>query len=445
MLGLPTVLTHRSRLVLRSHLVRGAAGTFVLNGFALVMGFVLALVLSRLLGASGFGAYTFAFASASLLTTPAVLGLTPVLVRNVASYKAHGRWAELKGILRRSNQTVFATSLVLAVGAAAGGLLLLDAGGDFLRPFLVGLTLVPLLALSSIRIATLQALGHVVLGRLPETIVAPGAFLVLVLLAAFLPLELSATWAIGLQAVATAVAFAVGVVLVRRLLPDDVTGARPEYATRIWARSALPLLLVSGLAAVNVHAGTVALGFATDSAEVGIYAVAGRIASLTGFLSVAAVYALMPEIARLYATSARAELDTVLRRSTRIVLLFSTPVALIFIAIPGVFLGIFGETFEGGETVLRILALGELVKLAFGYGSPALAMTGFEDEVLKGAAAGAISNVVLLVVLVPPFGAEGAAVALALSGVAAQSVYAYLAWTRARLYVPALRVPGVAR
>ena len=334
MLGLPAVLIHRSRLVLQSHLVRGAAGTFVLNGFALVMGFVLALVLSRLLGASGYGAYTFAFASASLLTAPAVLGLTPVLVRNVAAYKAQGRWAELKGILRRANQAVFASSLVLAVAAAAGGLLLLDPGGDFLRPFLVGPTLVPLLALSSIRISTLQALGHVVLGRLPETLIAPGAFLALVVLAAVLPVELSATWAIGLQAVATAVAFAVGVILVRRLLPDAVTGARPEYATRIWARSALPLLFVSGLSAVNLHAGTVVLGFATDSAEVGIYGVAGRIAVLTGFLSLAAVYALMPEIARLYATSARAELNAVLRRSTQIVLLLSTPVALTFIAIP---------------------------------------------------------------------------------------------------------------
>ena len=98
-LGLPALLIHRRRLVLQSHLVRGAAGTFVLNGFALVMGFVLALVLSRLLGASGYGAYTFAFASASLLTAPAVLGLTPVLVRNVSAYKAQGRWAELKGIL----------------------------------------------------------------------------------------------------------------------------------------------------------------------------------------------------------------------------------------------------------------------------------------------------------------------------------------------------------
>ena len=95
--------------------------------------------------------------------------------------------------------------------------------------------------------------------------------------------------------------------------------------------------------------------------------------------------------------------------------------------------------------MLRILVVGELVKLVLGYGSMVLMMTGLERQVLIGAGLGAAANVVLVAALVPRFGAEGAAIAFALSGVAAQCVYAYLAWTRARLYVPALRVPGVAR
>ena len=446
--GSPTNLTglRRAAAPLRSGVVRGAAGTFALNALAVFMGFVLALVLSRLLGAAGYGAYVFALAWASLLSVPAVLGLTPVLVRNVAAYRAQGKWAELKGILRRANQAVLAMSLLLAAAAAVAGLLLVDPGGDFLRPFLVALTLVPLLALSAIRLSTLQALGHVVLSRLPETLIAPASLLALVALAAaVLGSSLSATWAVALQSVATLLAFAVGLILVWRLLPDAAASARPAYDTRAWARSAAPLLLVSGLAAVSLHAGTVALGLATDAAEVGIYGVAGRISVLTGFLSVAAVYALMPEIARLYATGSRARLGVLLPRSARVVLLVSTPLALAFLAFPGLFLGFFGETFAGGETVLRILVIGEVVKLVFGYASATLAMTGFEDQVLKGAAAGAISNVALLGALVPAFGAEGAAVALVLSGLAANSVHAYLAWSRAGLYTPALRLPRFAR
>ena len=95
--------------------------------------------------------------------------------------------------------------------------------------------------------------------------------------------------------------------------------------------------------------------------------------------------------------------------------------------------------------MLRILVVGELVKLVLGSGSMVLMMTGLERQVLKGAGVGAATTVVLVAALVPKFGAEGAAIAVALSGVAAQGVYAYLAWTRARLYVPAFRVPGIAR
>ncbi len=233
--------------------------------------------------------------------------------------------------------------------------------------------------------------------------------------------------------------------MVRRLLPHGAVTTPAAYETRAWARSAAPLLLVSGLAAVNLHAGTVALGFATDAREVGVYGVAGRISVLTGFFSLAVTYALMPEIARLYAVGSRQRLRALLPRSARIVLVLSLPLAVAFLAVPGVFLGVFGDTFQGGETVLRILVVGELIKLILGYASASLAMTGFEDQVLKGAAAGAISNVALLVALVPTFGAEGAAVAMALSGLASNAVFAYLAWTRVGLYTPALRIPRFAR
>lgn len=435
--GLPATL-------LRSPLVLGALGTVFLNAVALVLGFVLTLALSRLLGASGYGAYAFAFAWASVLSVPAVLGLTPVLVRNVSAYRAQERWAELRGLLRRANQAVVVFSAALVSVAGAAGLLLSEAEGDLRLPFLVGLSLVPLLALSSIRVSTLQALGRVVLGRLPETVVAPAVLLALVAATASVT-EVSATWAIALQAVATFVAFLLGLALVRRLLPPAVKIARPVYRTRRWARSAAPLLLVSGLAAVHLHVGIVALGFGADTAEVGVYGVSTRIAALTGFLALATTYALMPEIARLHATGQRPRLESLLPQSARIVLVLSTPVAFLFIAFPAFFLGLFGESFSGGETVLRVLVAGEVIKLLFGSASAALLMTGFEDEVLKGAATGALSNVVLVVVLAPTFGAEGAAVALVLSGLAANSVHAYLAWSRAGLYTPALRLPRFAR
>jgi O-antigen/teichoic acid export membrane protein len=437
----PLQLTTR-RLVAKpfqAGLARDAVGTLVLNTAAVGLGFLLALVLSRTLGAGGYGAYAFAFAWATLLSVPAVLGLTPVVVRNVAGYAAHERWGELKGILIRSNQIVLCMSLVLMATAGLLGLLFLDTESPFRRPYFVGLALIPLLALSAIRLSTLQGLGHVVLGRLPETIVAPAAFLAFVLVAAqALGADLSPVWVIGLQVLATLLAFALGVYLLRSRLPDPAARVAPLFETRIWARSAAPLLLVAGLSAVNLQVGTIIVGATTDPAEVGIYGVASRISVFTGFLAMAALYALMPVTARLHATGDTERLRVLVPRSARIVLLVSSPLALAFLAVPGFFLHFFGSEFVGGETALRILVVGEVIKLVLGSGSMVLAMTGLEDQLLRGAAAGTATNIVLLIAFVPPLGADGAAIALAASGMVTNTVFAYVAWKRAGLWTPAV-------
>ena len=432
--------------LLGTGVARDTVATLALNTTALLLGFVVALVLSRLLGAAGYGAYAYAFAWAGVLSVFAGLGLTPVIVRNVSAYKAQHRWAELRGIVRRSNQLVLAASIVLIAVAAALELLLVQSNGTVQQAFLIGLTLVPLLALSTVRLSTLQALGHVVLSRVPETIVAPAVLLAFVLAGeSILGSRFSPSWAIGFLAAATLLAFALGAILLMRRMPVQAARAAPQFQTRVWARSAAPLLLVGGLSAINLYIGLIVLGATSDVAEVGVYGVAGRIAVLTGFFAAAAMYALMPLTARLHATGESEQLRHLLPRSARLVLLASSPAVVAFLLLPGVFLGLFGAEFATGEVVLRILVVGELVKLVLGSGSMVLMMTGLERQVLKGAGVGAATNVVLVAALVPKFGAEGAAIAVALSGVAAQGVYAYLAWTRARLYVPALRVPGVAR
>lgn len=437
--------TNQLRAALSSEVARGATGTVVLNAVALVLGFVLLLVLSRQLGPSGFGAYSFAFAWASLLSVPAVLGLSPVLVRNVATYNARERWAELRGIFRRANQAVLAMSLVLAGVAAIAGALMEFSEPSLRQPFLIGLVLVPLLALSAVRLATLQGFGHVVLARLPETLVAPAMFLALVALVAAVGSSFSASWAVGLQVVATLLAFVVGAALVRARMPRPAGAVTPAFETRTWARSAAPLLLVSVLGAIGLQAGTIALGLTADAAEVGVYAVAVRIAVLTGFLSVAAMYPLMPAVARLHATGDHERLTILVRRSAQVVLLLSLPLALAFVALPGFFLGVFGAGYSQGETVLRVLVLGELLKLALGNAGIALAMSGLEGQVLKGVTAGAVTNLVLLGALVPPLAAEGAAIALAAGALVTNGVLAYLAWSRLGLYTPVLRVPRLAR
>ena len=242
-------------------LVIGSSGSFLLNVTQTFLNFVLTLTLAHALGADGIGQYAYAFAWASVLSVPAVLGLTPLVIRHVAGYRERGEWGLLRGLLRRANLAVLLCSAALVVVGAAVALVVDRSRLEFLYPVLVGLLLVPIIAVTSIRQAAMQGLRRVVIGRTPETIVAPALFLVLIAVAwSGLGQSFSAAWAMALQVTASFAALLVGVYVLRRVLPHHVTVEQAQYEMGSWVRSAIPLLLFSLVQAISVQIDIILLG-----------------------------------------------------------------------------------------------------------------------------------------------------------------------------------------
>ena len=432
----------------RRSVALGTAGTAALNVATMVLNFAIALVLARTLGTAGFGAYAFAFAWATFLSVPASLGLTPLVVRHVATYAAHERWGHVRGIIRRANQAVAASATVLVVAAGAIGLLVFDRDQELLGPFMVGLLLVPLMSLTSLRQAAMQGLNRVLLGRLPDTIVLPGTFLLLVVVAAvFLGERFDAESAIALNVGAVGIAFVVGIVLLRMVLPQAAHDAAPEYEGRAWVRAGIPLLGIAVLFVINGQVGTILVGALGGAAEAGTFNVAFRVATFTSFFFLAATYPLYPSVARLWAVGDREAIQRLLTRAGRVVLALSCVIGAVVILAARPLLEVFGPEFAEGTTALRILVLGELLKVAAGFGGLALVMTPHETAMAQGTAVGVALNLGLLAVLVPIWGVTGAAVALSASSLAAGAAVAWLAWRRLGVYAPAvgpLRLRGSA-
>lgn len=425
---------------LRSGIVGETAGTAVLNGSTIVLGFVATLLLSRLLGASGYGAYAFAFAWASILAVPALLGLTPLVIRHVASYRAREQWEALRGILRRSNQVVAAAAIGIVLVGSLLGWAANRTQPELVRPLWIGLLLVPVIALTALRQAAMQGLGRVVVGRLPETIVAPALFILLIGAWVLADRDLSPTVAIALQVGAAAVAFAVGARLLRRTLPTPARTLPPAYETRAWVRSAVPLLAMSAVTAVNAQVGTIFLGALQGPEEAGIYGVASRVAVFGSFVALAATYPLMPAAARVYATHGREELQRLVARGGRLVALASAPILLGLVVLASPCLTLFGAEFGEGANALRVMVVGEAVKVLLGFGGLALVMTGREGQLTKAVAAGAAATLVLNPVLIPFAGIEGAALATAAGAALTAALACGFAWTRLGVYAPAVRL-----
>lgn len=398
-------------------LARGVVGTLGLNLSTTVLNFALAIVLARLLGADGYGAFSFAFAWAMVLSSVSGLGLSPLVVRHVASMQALRDWAGLHGLLRWTNAVVVATSCFATGIAALAGWLLLDRD-SLLWPLLLGLGLVLPTALVTVRQSAMQGLGFVVLGRLPETILAPGLFLLLAAAVGLTWDGFSASWAVAMLLVATVVAFAVGAALLTRSLPAEVTAAVPRYESRSWAKSALPLVLMGFFGVFGAQAGTIVLGVSAGPEDTGVFALALRLSTFTSFLFLASTYPLMPAVARLHSLSDAESMRRTVHRVARIVLLLSLPVGLGIAVFADSLLGLFGADFRAGADVVRILVLGELVKVFLGLSGLLLVMTGREADFARGVTAGAAVGLLLSFVLIPPFDAVGAAIA-ATAGTAA--------------------------
>lgn len=406
--GPPVRLEEPLRSVVRPMLMRASA-TLMLQGFSLAVGFATTVLLAHLLGSLGYGRYAYAIAWASLLTTPAILGLDRFVIRSMAVYEVQGHWDLVKGLLRRTNALVLAAAAAIGVVASLVAVLALEA---HLRwTFCVAMLLIPFSALTLLRQGAMQALGQVVWGQLPEFVVRP-----VVLLAGVGALELaghslSSTTALAANVLAVALAFAVGVVMLRRALPPILRQVAPRYEMRAWLKASLPMMWFGAVWYGNKYIATLVVGTLAGPRAAGVYSAVERGSELIVLVLIAANMPLAPVIARMHATKDRLGLQHAVERVTQAVLLVSVPIAAFFVIFPDVYLKVFGSSFQSGATALTILAIAQAVNAAAGPTGNVLIMTGHERAAVGGVAVGLVSNIVLGVALVPPLGVTGGAIA----------------------------------
>ena len=421
-----------------------ASATALLQGGSGVMTFLLAVLLARFLGSVGFGLYSLGYAWSTLLLVPAILGLNTFLVRGIAVYEVKEQWRLMKGLLFRTNQLVLLTSTSIALGGIVVSLLWLSP--SFRGPFCVAMLLVPLTALTLLRQGAMQAFGKVVKGQLPEYLIRPLIIIAsVVLLEVVDPGALTPTTALGANVFGVAVAFTVGAFFLRQTLPSALRSVRPEFATRTWLRASLPMMLISGVWMANNYAATLMVGILDGPGPAGVYTAAQKGAEVIVIILYATNMPLAPAIARLHARGDREGLERTTEHMARATLLVSAPVAAAFMIFPHLYLGLFGSSFQVGATALVILAFGQLINAASGPSGNVLIMTGQEGVAVRGVAAGLIANIVLAVILVPPLGVTGGAIAFAASLILWNTILVVLARRLVGINVTAFRRLALSR
>jgi O-antigen/teichoic acid export membrane protein len=398
---------------LRQRLIAGVAGLLSLRVLFGAISFGVTVLLARTLGGSGVGSYTYALAWVTLLGAPALLGVDQLLVREIPAYQLEEEWGLMKGLVRTANRIVSTASLCLVLVALAVSIILQQSAPSVsLRTLWVALALIPLIALTRVRQATLQSLHHVVIAAVPERLILPALLLVSLEASRLANLALSAPVAMGLNVAATCVTFAFGVWMLNRHFPADAKNARPVYRTRHWVKGTVPIFLFGAVSVVFSQADLLILGSMTGPTVVGPYGIADKTADLLAVVLVAQNSAFSSTAASLAASKDYVTLQRLTTRIARFTLLGTLPPALVFIGLGRWFLTFFyGGDFASARVALAFLCIGQLVNVAAGLNGMLLVMMGETGEALKVVGISSIVNIVLNFALIPKWGMNGAAFA----------------------------------
>lgn len=153
------------------------------------------------------------------------------------------------------------------------------------------------------------------------------------------------------------------------------------------------------------------LGVMKSEEEVGIYNLAYKLASLSMLVIISMNVVLAPKISQLFKSGKIEELHVTIKKSTRLILLLTTPIVLFLIVFSEFILSLFGNNFTAGKTALIIISLGAMINVATGNVDQILNMTNHQDILKNITIFGFILNAILNFLLIPIYGINGSAMA----------------------------------
>lgn len=375
---------------------------------------VAAWLITGFLGQGALGDFLLAVTILNLASFAATAGLKYGVVRYTAIFRARGDQAGVRW------------TVVAAVGVSAGagallGLALLAAarplaGGFFRSPSLaptlrVLVPAIPVLAILTVLLGGLQGLKLIRAKVALENIAQPLLGLLLVGLALGAgggPAAVVGAWGLSLPGAALA-----AWIVLRPRLEGGPPGPGGAAVGAILAYS-VPLMAVGLLYYLFTRMDIIMLGHFRTSAEVGVYGLAARLAVLIPLPLEALNVILEPTVAEAGRFD-RTALQALYRRHTPWVLAAGTGLmGIIFFGAPAVF-SFFRGDFAPGWLVLAVLGLGQMINLGVGSAGVFLSMTGHSRVEFYNAAAMVALNFLLNLLLIPAYGAAGAAAATAVA------------------------------
>lgn len=407
-----------------------AAQTVAKNTFWLFAGEIIGRVFrvgiviyaARIIGAAGYGAFSYAMATAGLVTILSDVGISSVLTRESVKFPELRRQyfstaLAIKGVLISINifLVIYILPQVTTVPAAKTlfPFVAFILAFDTLRDFGSGL-------LRALQRMELEALTKI----LTNIAIAGVSFLFIIHSAT--TISLANGYAVG-----TGIGFAITLIMLWPYFAGLFTHFDRTLVKKIIV-SAWPIGLLGLLGAITLNTDMIMLGWLRTPAELGYYAAAQKPIQFLYIIPGLLASAVFPLFTKLVHENP-SRLKSVLERSAAISLLIAMPIVLGgLILSTEIITLLFGTGYAAAIISFQLLLITLLINAPGMILNNVILAHDKQLYFLRFFAAGAISNIIFNVLLIPPYGIAGAAIATIL----AQIVSNAFIWTAVRKLSP---------
>jgi O-antigen/teichoic acid export membrane protein len=388
---------------------------FGVRGVEVVAKLALYMLAARRLGDEECGVLFLCLTWITLAGTVSRLGMEKALSRLIAAELALQQGPAVRRLWRQGGLVTLGGAMMVGLGTAA----VAATAADWLfhsasaRPALLATALaVPALSLAVTYAFALVGFGRTVLSQILQNLSWPLGLLAGVLAgidrADLLMLIMAATQILAVLAAFLAFAQARGQLDENRPLAEGV-----EKLPTLW-RTARPLYVVE-LVQVSIQSLPVLLlGVFSDPKAVGVFSIALRASMLVLVVLLSLGLVAAPRFAALHRQRNWGELAQVCRRTQLAGLVFGGGACLVLAVAGRPILSLIGPHFTAGAPALLVLLAGQLVNSAYAGQDSMLAMTGHGSSLRVLNLLQLAVMLALCLVLIPRFGAMGAALVTAI-------------------------------
>jgi O-antigen/teichoic acid export membrane protein len=388
-------------------------------------GYVFFFVMGKYYGAKGIGMYSIFMSTLTLLGLFSVAGMGMSILRYIGEFTGNGEPEKIRELYRHVLGIVIPLSFVVAVLVYIfhEEVAIYAFKNQKLAPVFKLLAFaLPLFALNTVNIEFIRGLKQLKLSELLRNVFRPTVNTILLVVA----LLFASNIYLPIQVTIITLLLALGIsfyYLFRRfaLLPVKIKEVGKHFTKKELFYVSIPMMYVSFGSVLMGNVSTLLMGMYRSTEEVGIYAVAFKIATATSFILASVNTIIAPKFAELFWAKKMEQFVNLVAFSTKIIFFVSLPVLIVIALFPAFLLTLFGAEFSSGTTALLILAVGQFVNSATGSVGILMSMTGRQKVVRNIVLWMTLISVALNFMLIPKYGIAGAALATTV-GIALQNI-----------------------